>query len=359
MTTHDMTMADNVKAVHFLLPWDWRYACYQRYYHQGLRETLGKHKLFVKPVAAIFLRILLSKQFHRLEQYVLSRVLGSRQRVPQPFCHDHSTYVGQYVAEMRNGTQLRFAVDAHDHQDIRSTEILDWSDLYFKSNYWPMLRYPEKVYPIVNGNGTIGSRSLKRLRALRSTPKDLDVVFISRVWDSREHDIRLFENLARLPGSKKLLAIFPKPGEPKHVALQDRLARASVPWTYRYVPQRDLWRTMARARVVILRSGHHMCMPWRAIDLLAMGACILLDRNPRPEWPVPLREHVNYVSMELPVDQPDANANDYVRIPALVNQLLENHVLQTAIRKNNRDYFEDNASPTSVGEYIVGALGAY
>jgi hypothetical protein len=47
---------------------------------------------------------------------------------------EHATHVGQYIFRLKSGREIKVAFDAHDHRNIRSAAILDWSDIYFKSN---------------------------------------------------------------------------------------------------------------------------------------------------------------------------------------------------------------------------------
>ena len=70
---------------------------------------------------------------------------------PLSFGRDHDQRVGQYIIRFTNGKQIKWAIDAHDDKAIRSKKIYDWSDIYFKCNYWPLIKYPVKVAPMVNG----------------------------------------------------------------------------------------------------------------------------------------------------------------------------------------------------------------
>ena len=161
---------------------DFEYNDYQRYYRNGLCEKL---------------RVL-----------TVSNLDGNSQGVN--YTH-HKTHVGQYIFQLKNGKHIKVAIDAHDHRDIRSEEILNWSDLYFKSNHWPSVEYPQKVRPIVNGNGMLTPERIDFLKSLRNHKKTLDFIFIAQIWaggDANvEHNIRLFENLAKVDCKSKILAV--------------------------------------------------------------------------------------------------------------------------------------------------------
>src|SRR5262249_56513991 len=89
-------------------------------------------------------------------------------------------FVGQYLIEV-DGRRTKVAVDAHDNRKIASRELLEWSDVYLKSNRWTRERYPSHVLPLVNGNGIHDARTLAYLTSLRRAPQAYDITFISRL----------------------------------------------------------------------------------------------------------------------------------------------------------------------------------
>ena len=211
----------------------------------------------------------------------------------------------------------------------------------------------------MNGNGLLDWRKIERLRGLRETPKDVDVAFVSNVWGGREHNLRLFEELARLPCSKDLLAIFP-PGVPSQEdeANMARLREQGVPISRVPVPPEELWRRLARARLVPLRAGKHLCVSWRMIDLLAMGACIVYDALPPPKWPEPFEagREVASCGIERPDDTGAAAEPEYAKVAPTVEGLLERPDEQQRLRAAAARYFDKVAAPGRVAAYMLSRL---
>jgi hypothetical protein len=271
---------------------------------------------------------------------------------------EHTGYVGRYVAA--DGTT--FAIDARDNHAIldEDRDVFDWSDVYFKANRWPSAEYDAKVLPIVNGNGLLGFRELERLRALRAQRKDVDVVFVSRVWGGREHNVRLFEELARLGVRAELRPILPRGADPaEDAAFTERLRAAGVATSYDAVPRDELWRLLARARVVVFRSGRHLCIPWRMIDLLAMGACILFDAPPLPQWPAPLERGVQYA--DLGIERPaygTIDEREYEKVAPAVRELLADERRQAELRAAAARYYDEHAAPERVADYVLDAVAS-
>jgi hypothetical protein len=326
---------------------------YQRYYLMGF-DGVARLRVADEP--------LVSRLFPPAERKVTAIRLRSRVRAklfPETVRRD-SGHVGRYVAELGD-REVRFVIDAHDAAPIRSPELLEWSDVFFKANAWPTVEYDPRVLPIVNGNGDLSKRQIRYLRGLREREKDLDVVFISRVWGGREHNVFLFEELARLPLRSRLLAVFP-PGFTAEEDERDmaRLRRAGVELTTKTISHRELWDTLARARVVLLRAGRHLCIPWRTVDLLCMGACIALDAPFAPQWPVPLRDGVNFVDCGIPrgLDTSAAEPAEYARLGETIQQLLLDEEKARSIRIENARYFDEHAAPARVAEYVLRTLAA-
>jgi hypothetical protein len=272
---------------------------------------------------------------------------------------DESWSVGRYIVSAA-GRQTKIVIDAFDNNRIWLQEIVEWSDIYFKANYWPSLTYDPKVTPIVNGNGSLTPRDLEFARSLRGVTKDIDVTFISNVWGGREHNIRLFEALAAVDCRKELLAIFPG-GEQdeKTRALAARLRAAGVPTAERAVSREYLWRTLARSRLVMFRSGMHGCMPWRTIDLLCMGACVVFDAVPFPQWPVPLRPGVHYASCDIDRDTTGAPAAaEYAKVSRTIEALLARPDEQARLRLGAAGYYDAHAAPEQVARYVLDTIAA-
>jgi hypothetical protein len=267
-------------------------------------------------------------------------------------------HVGRFVAELPERS-VRFAIDAHDSREVRDPEALDWAELYFKANRWPDTPYDAKVVPVVSGNGLLDRRRIRFLRGLRDVPNTVDVAYISNVWGGREHSLRIFERLAALDCSKDLLAIFPE-GFPaaEDEANMERLRARGIPVTRDPLPPYELWRRLARARLVPLRAGKHLCVSWRTLDLLAMGACIVFDALPPPRWPVPLEPGVHVADCQIarPDDTEAADHSEYDKVPKTIERLLAAPDHSEELRRAAGAYFDEHAAPGRVACSILYRL---
>jgi hypothetical protein len=265
--------------------------------------------------------------------------------------------VGRYVLGA-----TKFAVDAQDNHAILPHDVqhLDWADVYFKANKWTDVEYDAKVRPIVNGNGIIRRRSIAHLRLLRARPRDIDLVFVSRIWGGREHNVRLFEEIAALDIRSHLVAILPAGAPPESdAAIIERLRAVGVPTTRVPLKTSELWDLLSRAKVVVFRSGMHLCVPWRMIDLLAMGACILFDAPPLPQWPEPLVSDVHYADMHILRGRDGlVDAAEHTKVAPAVESLLRDDEHQVALRANAARYFDEHAAPGRVARYVLDGLRA-
>lgn len=325
---------------------------YQRYYVMGF-ERVASVRLDPLPLALRVVR----KPSRQLT--ALARVHNRIRRLRRLAPPDDAWSVGRYIVSSDRG-RTKVAIDAFDSHRVWIPEIVEWSDIYFKSNYWPSAAYDRKVMPIVNGNGSVTHRDLDRARSLRDVEKDIDVTFISNVWGGREHNVRLFEQLAALDCRAELLAVFPGGwADDETRALVARLRSAGVAVSDRPVSRDYLWRTLARSRIVMFRSGVHGCMPWRTVDLLCMGACILLDGVPFPQWPVPLQPGVHYASCGIPRQDSDpADRAEYASVGRTVAGLLGAPREQQRIRLSAAAYYDAHAAPDRVATYVLETVEA-
>ena len=331
----------------YLAPPVWNHLLrYQRYYLQGLsalepvRVQGGPPLLdrFAGPLATL---------------NTLGRLGAIARRVGVP-SHGIETPAGRYLVETDGGV-VRVAIDPFDNHRVMDEPTLDWCDVYLKANRWPSVDYDPRVQPLVNGNGLLDARRIAFLRSLRGTEPDLDLTFIANVWGGREHVVRLFEEFARLDCSKQLLAIFPAGDDPaERRELVARLERAGVPHTTRAIAPEQLWRTLARSRLAVIRSGAKLCIPWRMLDLLCMGACPLFDAEPLPAWPVPLAEGVHFAS--LGIDRPAFGAvepEEYAKVSVVVEQALADVGGRDLIRSEAAGYFDEHGAPERVAQWVL------
>jgi hypothetical protein len=308
---------------------------YQKYYLLGFDEAARLRVHGLPPAPGLRAKISLAYRFGR----------GSGE-----------AFVGRYVCD-----GIRFAIDGHDRREVRDPDALAWSDVYFKANRWPGDDHDTKVFPIVNGNGLLDRGKIERLRSLRGVPKEVDVAYVSNVWGGREHSLRVFERLAALDCSKDLLAIFPEgfPAEEDEQNIE-RLRALGIPVTRRQLRPQELWRRLARARLVPLRAGKHLCWSWRTIDLLAIGACIVFDALPPPRWPVPIEAgvHVADCGIARPEDTDAAPEAEYEKVPATIERLLAAPAEQERLRDAAAGYFDEHAAPGRVARYALETVAS-
>jgi glycosyltransferase involved in cell wall biosynthesis len=323
-----------------------RTIAYQRYYLLGL-DGVARLRWSGAPVLA---RLAPGADAKVRVAYNLNRLPG-RRRV--------EGHVGRYVAELDDRV-VRFAIDAHDARDVRDEEALAWSDLYFKANRWPDDARSPKVAPVVNGNGLLDRRRIELLRTLRGEPRDVDVAFITYFRPAQEHLTRIFETMSGLQLRADLVAVFAGTDAPAAERYAERLGRAGVTVTTHPLTPEELWARLARAKVVLLRPGRHGCLPWRTLDLLALGSCIALVSPPGPAWPVPLRDGVEYAGCGLapPADGAVASPAGYDQLAETVRRLVEGADEAASLRTAAASYFDEHAAPERVGRYLIERLGA-
>lgn len=340
---------------------DSEYYRYQRYYVHGLR-SLGSVRFGITPARCSMFASAREAGIPKISRLFDS--LSLRLRDSRGITSD---YAGRYFVT-HDGRSLKAVIDSHDSREIADEDAYQWADVYFKSNCWPGITYPPKVRPIVNGNGFLDKKRIARLINFRNSPKSTDLAFISRVWAGKgdlfwsglDHQVRLFEALAGMKCSKNLLAIFPKEYRALDIGgYLSRLERSGVKCIFGFFPAPELWSRLGAAKVVFMRSGKHLCMPWRMIDLLCMGACVAFDSMPWPEWPEPLRPNGNFADCGLPRTTEERARPDeaYASIPDTVHGLLNAPRLMQDIRENNIRYFEGHAAPQQVAKYFLRELG--
>lgn len=275
----------------------------------------------------------------------------------------HPTYGSHtsiYTIDCPSGA-TRFAIDASDSGELEAPHVTNKVHIYFKSNYWQSKDYPLVVRPIVNGNSNLTPRRLNRLSQLRSAPKHYDVVFISRVWGGIEHNVRCFETLNQIPGNNLLIALF-TPQSASHDSdyeiqkrdARKRLERIGIRCLVGQIPLLKLWQLLAAGRIVFLRAGKHLCIPWRMLDLLAMGSVIVTDSVPYPTWPIPLTNELHYESLKIerPINTDAAPLDNYENARDVIDSLLLDKARRDLLASNAANYFDTYASPQSVGKYI-------
>ncbi len=336
---------------------------YQSYYIQGFKE-LEQIDFNVSPLHSKFCASLIDCKVKGAEK--LWRLFNS---IPKNKPFKSCDHVGRYIFDF-GSQRVKVAIDVADGKAIRDRSTYNWSDIYFKTNKWRKLDYPENVLPLVNGNGSLTKSKLNQIKFFRNRKKEIDLNFMTIVYASSskqlfynniEHHVRLFETLAQLDCSKILKAIIPTKYPHKTMtSYLRRLDRANVEWSHSWdgLSSVDFWDHLAKARIVFLRPGKHACISWRMIDLLCMGACVVYDAMPHPNWPVPLVSGKNFIDCEcgLGPDESLPPIENYAAIKQVIEKLLADPRQRALIRRNNLKYFDQHASPFNVANYIVNTV---
>ena len=336
---------------------------YQNYFVQGFRQLVGVD-FGLAPAYADFCYRLTDRRIRGAYWAwdLLNSIANKRRSV-------EADHVGRYVFQF-NSNSIKVCIDSADGKDIRDTLAYDWSDIYFKTNKWTNYNYPANVLPLTNGNGLLTAEKIAQIKLRRKRDKEIDLIFMTNIYESSnkdvfhnniEHHVRLFETLARLDCTKFLKAVIPA-GLPDNVMGKylARLDRAGVPWSRSWdgMSSLEFWDNLARAKLVFLRPGKHGSISWRMTDLLCMGACIVCDLAPYPEWPVPLVAGRNFVDCGcgLGRDESLPPIERYNNIRAVIERLLLNQSTMDDVANENRDYFDAHGSPSSVADYIVNTV---
>jgi hypothetical protein len=334
---------------------------YQRYYLMGLR-TLPDVRfrfggLIDRTLAGIHERGWRGAHFGWRIATRLSR--GHRSEL--------ATHVGRYTVRFPDRAEpLRVAIDAHDTRVIRDPIAYDWSDLYFKVSRWPSLSYGAKVRPMICGNGALTNERIARLIGMRGHEKSLDLTLIAKLWPSRpnlptywnpvEHLVTVFETLAGLKIRSHLCALVAplSTGEPFPEHFLKRLTSAGVT-VKGGVSADELWNATASSRLAFLRPGKDLCVSWRMIDHLAMGACTVCDRAPYPEWPVPLQVGRELMDCRCGIgdDESLPDKADYERIASTVMELLADPERVETCRRASAEYFDRYVAPSQIARYLL------
>jgi hypothetical protein len=358
----------------YLRPYDYYHDRYSAYYREGLRRhlarvggtygeiSMGHHPRLLGAVRrvrdAYRLRPLFAKASFILPAVdrIAARLEGTVHPPAQVFVDSAS----HYLIRVPGRREVRVVIDSDDDGTQVVPEIVAWSDVYFKTNYWPTMAYSPKVRPFVNADPLVIPQ-LPVFRGYRALPKQHDVCMVVRVWGGKdevegvEHNLRLIEAVARARCTKYLYAYLVA-GD--IAAATRRLTRQGIPCGTDPLPPKQLWRVSAESRLNVIRLGMHYCIPWRVTGALAIGSGIVLDRAPLSRWPEPLTEGVHYVALgtETGVDQPLAPDAQYAAIPEKIEAWLADRELAARLGRTNGAYYDRYVDPEPVGAHIIGAV---
>lgn len=353
--------------VSYSAPYNYYYDRYQAYYAAGIQHVVSRQSgSFSQVSLARFPG--LQRQMRRLRSsYRVSRILGDQHFILRsldgfaralggPIGDDFHPLVGRYRFSTRSGGEVKVCVDSADAGEISSPKLLNWSDLYFKTNYWSGRDYPAKISPLYNGNPLVLSKR-KELQELRGRVPTWDLCFVVRVWGGQneiegiEHNLRLIEAVNRLDCRKFVLAYLVAGDVAAH---RKRLESQGIACTTVPMKLAHLWDVASRSNLNILRLGMHGCVPWRMTDMLAMGACPVLDQRPNTTWSNPLGERRNFLNLSADLTEGKQTASEaaYSAIPELLADFLNDEAMIRAIREENARYFDQCVCPEEVGRQI-------
>jgi len=358
----------------FIRPFNYWYDFYNIYYRESLRSHLEAIKGRYEEISMSRFPTVLRKLRRIRDAYRLQPVftqakwfataideLGSKLEGPiQSPSSSFQNTTGQYLIMTADGSEYRVCIDSCDYGEIRNADLLAWSDIYFKTNYWPSLSYPPHVAPMVNGDPLVIPQ-IAQFRSSRLQEKKYDICFIVRVWGGKdevegvEHNIRLIEAMAKAKCSKFLLAYLVA-GD---IATSGRrLERQGIPWSTRPLPAKELWQVSSQSRLNVIRLGMHYCVPWRVTGALAIGSCMVLDRVPLTRWPEPLLvgEHFLDLGAETAPGQSMATDEQYAAIPEKIEAWLADAGTSRRIGLKNGEYFDRFLHPKQVGAHILGRV---
>lgn len=268
--------------------------------------------------------------------------------------------VGQYLIQDRHGRRHRVCIDSCDYGHLPNDALAAWSEVYFKTNYWPSRVYPDGVVPMVNCSQQALPR-IGSLRALRGSLKEYDICFLVRVWggsdgaEGVEHNLRIAEAVARA-GARTFVHAYLVSGDIE--AQARRLELAGAAWSTHPMSIDAYWNIVARSRLSVIRLGMHDCVPWGLTGTFAVGACPVLDRKPLTLWPEPLEPGVHFLDLgvDLATGQRVGDAAAYAAVPGKLERWLHEDGLAERIGECTAHYFDACLDPTRVGAHIFDVL---
>ena len=352
--------------------YDYYHDRYQVYFRQGLSmlttdnggEIISKN-MFGPEKIAEYARLFkysykieqnlgfISKKIKRSVDFTME-FLYKRRKTPSGV---FNSLVGQYIIEFSDGKIVKICIDARDAALFVDEELLNWSDIYFKTNFSSSIKYNDKVRPLYVASQHVFP-NIERLKNLRNFESIYDLAFIVRVWggenetDGIEHNIRLLESVVKVKCNKIVVAYLVAGNIEQ---LTRRLEKIGVLCITNPYSLTKLWEVSSLSKLNIIRLGMHYCIPWRMHDLLAMGACPVLDQSPLTHWLEPLTENKNYFQLDCPVKKgfDIASEEGYQNIPLKIEKLLSNQEAIDLVKNENSKYFDRHLSPEKIASQII------
>jgi hypothetical protein len=358
----------------FIRPYEYTHDRYSAYYRAGLRRLVARlggayEEISMGRSPRILGAVRRIRDMYRLKPFfaragwMLPAIDDLAARIEGPIHPPAQVFVdtaSHYLITPAGGREIKVCVDADDDGAKVDAQVLAWSDIYLKTNYWPTEAYSPKMRPFINADPLVIPQ-LPMFRAYRSLAKRYDVCMVVRVWGGKdevegvEHNLRLIEAVSRARCTKFVYAYLVV-GDMR--AARRRLERQGIPCGTEPLPPKKLWRVSAASRLNVIRLGMHYCIPWRVTGALAIGSGIVLDRVPLSRWPEPLTEGVNYVALgtETGVGQPLAPDEQYAAIPDKIEAWLADRALADRIGRTNGEYYDRFVDPERAGEHILAEV---
>lgn len=311
-----------------------------------------------------------------IEEMALLRKVSSRQKCSPSIKALLESSKSDHVALFVIGggrEQFNIAIDAHDSPPVTNASIYRWCDIYFKSNYWPSHGYGGKVRPIINGNGLLDHLRLRHIARLRDLPKDFDICCIVRIWAGLGFDpghcLELLSKISKINCKKFLLVVFCgfEEGDQSLESYVQECMAHSIPYSFEPIDYNQMIHISARSRVVVLRNGVSSCIPWRFLDMLCLGACVVFDHDPVVSWPDPLVRDQHYLSLDLfpsALRQAIGGQGAFAEtssdhdVTERIETYLEREDRLEEVRCNAVSYYLANCAPRQLGDYILSNASA-
>jgi hypothetical protein len=341
---------------------------YQQYILQGFKQ-LPQVEIKIRPLPFAVPVFLDTMNCRRTGLAQVGRLLKfAKGRLNYRAVDDH---VGRYeITDLVKGITRKVAVDASDGRSIRDPSAHAWANVYFKTNFWPGIKYGPKVRPLINGDGYLSKETIRHLVGLRNTKKSMDLVYWTRLWGMKptsygreahqniiEHQIRLYEALSNVQ-CKKSLAVNLAGSEfygPERETIVKRLKAAGAAGVPLRLSPAEFWNKMASSKIAFTRPGDHLCMSFRICSFLNIGACIMYDGEPftRCYRPLIRGEHYEHGACRMGSDFTLPNEDQYNNLTEKIQMLLGNEEKMDHMRHEAAQYFDRYANPVAVARHIL------
>jgi len=141
----------------------------------------------------------------------------------------------------------------------------------------------------------------------------------------------------------------------------DRFRKMGVEVIRETWPYREWLEWNKNGRWCVLTRGKHDCLSFKMLDYCSIGAAVLADYVPTTQWPVPVREGKNFLSLGVPAwvgdeqEHPDLEQmrQIYKQKARAALEMLNNEAQRLRIAQNNVDYFVANITNAQAARYVM------